>query len=104
MTDKATLLDTSYAEELPSIGVATLHEANHRRGLMTGLQIMCGGPFAGRAVTVTIPAGDNLGIHWLLQDLPTGSVLCIASRGKDVTDAWESSSVVPPWLSAPPRW
>jgi 4-hydroxy-4-methyl-2-oxoglutarate aldolase len=71
-----------YADELRVLGVATLHEANHRRGLMTGVALACGGAFAGPAVTVTIPAGDNLGIHWLLQDFPPGSVLCVASRGE----------------------
>lgn len=70
-----------YADELRRIGVATLHEANHRRGLLTGLAITCGGSFAGRALTVTIPAGDNLGIHWLMEDIAPGSVLCVASRG-----------------------
>jgi 4-hydroxy-4-methyl-2-oxoglutarate aldolase len=82
MTDEQSPHATSYTDELRNIGVATLHEANHRRGLMTGLHIACGGPFAGRAVTVTIPAGDNLGIHWLLQEFPPGSVLCVASRGE----------------------
>jgi 4-hydroxy-4-methyl-2-oxoglutarate aldolase len=71
-----------YADELRVLGVATLHEANHRRGLITGVALACGAPFAGPAVTVTIPAGDNLGIHWLLQDFPPGSVLCVASRGE----------------------
>jgi 4-hydroxy-4-methyl-2-oxoglutarate aldolase len=71
-----------YADELRVLGVATLHEANHRRGLMTGVALACGTPFAGPAVTVTIPAGDNLGIHWLLKDFPPGSVLCVASRGE----------------------
>ena len=73
---------TGQADELRALGVATLHEANHRRGLMTGVALACGGPFAGPAVTVTIPAGDNLGIHWLLADFPPGSVLCVASRGQ----------------------
>jgi 4-hydroxy-4-methyl-2-oxoglutarate aldolase len=30
-----------YADELRGLGVATLHEANHRRGLMTGLALAC---------------------------------------------------------------
>lgn len=82
MTDTEGLTAASRAEELRAIGVATLHEANRRRGLLTGIRIMCGQAFAGQAVTVTIPAGDNLGIHWLLQEFPAGSVLCVASRGE----------------------
>lgn len=82
MAEEETIVAARYADELRTIGVATLHEANRRRGLVSGVSITCGGPFAGRAVTVTIPAGDNLGIHWLMEDFPAGSVLCVASRGE----------------------
>jgi 4-hydroxy-4-methyl-2-oxoglutarate aldolase len=82
VTDEQATSAASLADELATIGVATLHEANRRRGLLTGIGLLCGGAFAGPAVTVTIPAGDNLGIHWLLQEFPPGSVLCVASRGE----------------------
>jgi 4-hydroxy-4-methyl-2-oxoglutarate aldolase len=82
VADEESLIAAWYADELRTLGVATLHEANRRRGLLDDVSLACGGPFAGRAVTVTIPAGDNLGIHWLMQDFPAGSVLCVASRGE----------------------
>jgi 4-hydroxy-4-methyl-2-oxoglutarate aldolase len=70
------------AEALVDLGVATLHEAMGRRGLLRGIGLMVGPPFAGRASTVAIPAGDNLGIHALLAATPVGGVACVASAGR----------------------
>jgi len=74
--------DPQLAQDLISVGVPTLHEANHRRGLMTLMRILVGDAFAGPAQTVALPAGDNLGIHVALEQAAAGSVLCIASAGK----------------------
>jgi 4-hydroxy-4-methyl-2-oxoglutarate aldolase len=67
---------------LAKFGTATVHEALGRRGLMRGMRLLVGPAFAGQAVTVALPAGDNLGIHAALQDAPAGVVLCIASGGQ----------------------
>jgi 4-hydroxy-4-methyl-2-oxoglutarate aldolase len=72
------------ATRLVAFGTSTVHEALGRRGLMEGLSIRVGGPFAGPAETVAIPAGDNLGIHALLARANRGSVLCVASGGRGV--------------------
>ena len=74
--------DLQIVAELGSLGVPTLHEANHRRGLMSSMQVIVGDAFAGRAQTVSIPADDNLGIHLALEDAEAGTVLCVASGGK----------------------
>jgi len=70
------------AAELIALGVPTLHEANHRRGLMRSLRLVVGDGFAGPAETVAIPAGDNLGIHLALERAEAGAILCVASRGQ----------------------
>lgn len=70
------------ANALVGFGVATIHEALGRRGLLSGVQLLAGEAFAGPAVTVAIPAGDNLGIHALLADAGPGVVACVASEGK----------------------
>jgi 4-hydroxy-4-methyl-2-oxoglutarate aldolase len=68
-------------DTLVGLGVATLHEAAGRRGLLEGVRLMVGGPFAARAWTTSLPSGDNLGIHLAMRDIPPGAALCVASRG-----------------------
>jgi 4-hydroxy-4-methyl-2-oxoglutarate aldolase len=68
--------------ELLALGIATLHEANRRRNLLNGIRLLVGAPFAGPAVTVAIPAGDNLGVHLAIETAQPGSVVCIASAGR----------------------
>ena len=72
------------AAALAAFGVATVHEALGRRGLASGVRLLVGPPFAGPAITVSLPAGDNLGIHVLFREAPSGSVACIASEGRGV--------------------
>jgi 4-hydroxy-4-methyl-2-oxoglutarate aldolase len=45
------------------------------------LNILVGPHFAAEASTVSIPAGDNLGVHLALEKLDPGVVLCVASGG-----------------------
>jgi len=73
--------EASVASALVASGVATLHEAAGRRGLCRDLRLLVGPPFAGRAATVALPAGDNLGVHAALATAPRASVLCAASAG-----------------------
>jgi 4-hydroxy-4-methyl-2-oxoglutarate aldolase len=70
--------------QLMRYGVATLHEAAGRRGILNGIRLLKGDPFAGPAVTVGIPAGDNLGVHAAIEAAPAGSVVCVASGGRGV--------------------
>ncbi len=72
------------AAALAGFGVATVHEALGRRGLMRGVRLMVGPAFAGPAATVELPAGDNLGIHAALAAANAGSVLCVASGGRGI--------------------
>jgi len=70
-------------DDLLRLGVPTLYEAAGRRGLVAGLQLLVGVPFAGQAHTAEIPAGDNLGLHHGLMTADrTGDVYCVASTGK----------------------
>jgi 4-hydroxy-4-methyl-2-oxoglutarate aldolase len=74
-------LNPDIPAELVGLGVATLHEASGRRGLAFGLRLVVGEGFAGPAVTVGLPAGDNLGIHLALEAAEAGSVVCVSSGG-----------------------
>jgi 4-hydroxy-4-methyl-2-oxoglutarate aldolase len=74
------MVDT--ASILVELGVPTLYEAAGRRGLMEGVRLLTGAPFAGRAQTAAIPAGDNLGIHVGLREPRVGEVFCVASAGQ----------------------
>lgn len=68
------------ARALVAFGVATVHEAQGRRGLLAGVRLLVGPAFAGPAETVSIPAGDNLGIHALFRVARPGTVVCVADR------------------------
>jgi len=72
---------TDAAGALVELGVATLHEAAGRRFAIQGLALCVGPPFAGPAVTVALPAGDNLGVHLAIERASAGAVVCIASAG-----------------------
>jgi 4-hydroxy-4-methyl-2-oxoglutarate aldolase len=74
-------LTDELARRLIELGVATLHEAAGRRGLLHGVRLFVGEPFAGPAITVALPAGDNLGLHLALEAAKPGSVVCVGSAG-----------------------
>lgn len=61
-------------------GVATVHEAQGRTGLMdTGIHpIQQGTAIAGTAVTVLCDPGDNLGLHRAIEHCQAGDVLVLA--------------------------
>jgi regulator of RNase E activity RraA len=69
------------ADRLVELGVAALHEALGRQHLLGGVRLLVGGPFAGPALTVGLPAGDNLGLHVALEQVESGSVVCAESTG-----------------------
>jgi 4-hydroxy-4-methyl-2-oxoglutarate aldolase len=74
-------LDAGRSAELRRLGVATVSEAQARRGLLdpairplkTGLAV------AGPAVTVEMPAGDNLMLHAAIELLEAGDMLVVTT-------------------------
>ncbi len=70
------------ARRLLATGVVALAESGRRVHLLCELRFRLGEPFAGPAVTVGIPAGDNLGVHLAVEAAGAGDVVCVASAGR----------------------
>lgn len=68
--------------DLESAGVATVHEASGRIGLLPPRirPIQTGVTIAGSAVTVSCPPGDNMMIHAAVEAVHRGDVLVVAVR------------------------